>query len=139
VQTGTSTSTTSVIPIDNTIPQNTEGAELFTVSITPKSATSKLLIQMVVQAAPSSGAWMSIALFQDSGVNAIAATTLYTTVATAGVCIPLTYYMHAGTTSSPTFKLRYGPSGNTMVINGSSTQLFGGTLISSMTITEISA
>jgi hypothetical protein len=138
VQTGSFTSTTSQIPNDNTIPQNTEGTELFTVSITPNKTTSKLLIQAIVQCTTSTNAWGAIAVFQDSTANAIAATTAYITTGTGGICLALNYYMTSGTTSSTTFKLRYGPNGNTMYVNGSNNAIFNGVLISSMTVTEIS-
>ncbi len=46
-QTGAVASGTTVIPYDDTIPQNTEGDEYITRSITPKSATSKLVIDVV--------------------------------------------------------------------------------------------
>ena len=139
VQSGSLASTTTTIPLDNTIPQNTEGAELFTVSITPTSATTKLLITANVELSSSAGGWLIIAIFQDSTANAIAATTSYMASATGGVTIPLTYYMTSGTTSSTTFKLRYGQnSAGTTTVNASgANQIFGGVCISSMTVTEI--
>lgn len=140
VQTGALSSSATSMPLDNTIPQNTEGTELFTLSITPKSATSKLLIQVVVQTASSPANWLLLALFQDSTANAIASTAIYNTTNTGASCMPLNYYMTSGTTSATTFKLRYGQGGGgTMYINGSTSQLLGGSLISSMTITEIAA
>lgn len=141
LQSGTYASTTTVIPVDDTIPQNTEGAEFFTLAITPTSATSKLLIQLVVQTAPTTAGWITVALFQDSTVNALAAASIYNATSTGGSMIPLNYYMTAGTTSSTTFKMRYGPnSGVTAVINGSgATRQYGGVNITSMTITEIAA
>lgn len=139
VQSGALASTTTTIPLDNTIPQNTEGAELFTVSITPTSATTKLLITANVELSSSAGGWLIITIFQDSTANAIAATTSYMASATGGVTIPLTYYMTSGTTSSTTFKLRYGQNsaGTTTVNASASNQIFGGVCISSMTVTEI--
>jgi hypothetical protein len=138
VQTGAFSSTATIIPFDNTIPQNTEGAELFTLSITPKSATSKLLIVANVQATISNTGWPAIAVFQNSTANAIAATASYVGTSTGGVTIPFAYYMTSGTTSSTTFKLRFGTNSGTMYINSmGSSQLFGGVCISSMTISEI--
>jgi len=141
VQSGTYASTTTVIPVDDTIPQNTEGAEFFTLSITPTSATSKLLIQLVVQTAPTNAGWITVALFQDSIVNALAAEAMYNGTSTGGSMIPLNYYMTAGTTSSTTFKMRYGPNSSvTAVINGSGAgRDYGGVNITSMTIMEIAA
>jgi hypothetical protein len=141
VQTGAYASTTAIIPFDNTIPQNTEGTELFTVAITPISATSKLFISATLQMTQNPGNWVVIAIFQDSTANAVTATAGYIASATGGFPISLTNYMTAGTTSSTTFKLRYGPgnTGTTSVNSGGAGQVFGGVCISSMTIMEIAA
>lgn len=40
----TSGSTTTIIPLDNTTPQSTEGAEIITLSFTPTSASSRVLV-----------------------------------------------------------------------------------------------
>lgn len=139
VQSGSFTSSTGTFPFDNTIPQNTEGTELFTVSITPTSASSKLLIQAVACLGNSAGDWMTIALFQDSTANALAANLAYQATATGTLMMPVNYYMTAGTTSSTTFKIRYGSNGSTTYVNGNGSGKYGGTLISSLTVTEIAA
>lgn len=140
VQSGTYGSTTATIPLDNTIPQNTEGTEFFTLSITPTSATSKLLIQVGAQTAPTGAAWITIALFKDSIANALSAASTYQNVSTGANTQSLSYYMTAGSTSTTTFKLRYGITGGTAVINGTGgTALFNGTSSTYMTIMEIAA
>lgn len=143
VQTGAYSSTTAIIPLDSTIPQNTEGTELFTVSITPTSSTSKLLIQANVMFTVTASQWCIIALFQDSTANALAAVPAYINIATAGITTSMQYFMTAGTTSATTFKLRYGQptAGATIGINGPSggVAFFGGVCISGMTVTEIAA
>ena len=141
VQTGAYSSTTAQIPLDTTIPQNTEGTELFTVAITPTSSTSKLLIQVNVMFCVTASQWCTIALFKDSTANALAAVPAYINIATAGITTSMQYFMTAGTTSATTFKLRYGqPSaGATIGINGptAGAAFFGGVCISGMTIKEI--
>jgi hypothetical protein len=141
VQTGVYSSTTAILPLDTTIPQNTEGTELFTVAITPTSATSKLLIKVNVMFCVTASQWCTIALFQDSTANALIAVPAYINIATAGITTSMMYYMTAGTTSATTFKLRYGqPSaGATIGINGPTTgaAFFGGVCISGMTVMEI--
>ena len=47
VQDGASTSGTTAIPQDDTIPQNTEGDEYMTLAITPVNSNSKLKIEVV--------------------------------------------------------------------------------------------
>jgi hypothetical protein len=138
---GTYTNTTAQIPIDNTIPQNTEGTELMTVSITPTSSSNKLIIDVLVNACnDNSGRSQTIALFQDSTANALNASWAYQP---SGGTVPMSqmiikHYMTAGTTSSTTFKVRYGPSSlTTFAVNGDGSQKFGGVFISSITITEV--
>jgi hypothetical protein len=80
------------------------------------------------------------ALFQDSGANALATAWQFNANATSGNTINLTYWMTAGTTSATTFKVRGGAnSSGTTYFNAHpsfSTGVFGGTLASSITITE---
>lgn len=131
---------TTVIPLDNTKPQNTEGNQYMTLAITPTNSSHKLEIDVTVVATHSTaGAVMIVALFQDSTVDALAA------VAVGGGAsgtdtrtITFKYYMTAGTTSATTFKVRVGGSGaGTTTINGiGGTQIFGGVCTSSITITE---
>jgi hypothetical protein len=138
VQSGTVTTTTSAIPLDNTIPQNTEGAELFTASITPTRTSSKLLIQVTLIIAPNPANWIIGALFQDSIANALACSFGFMTTSTGAIILSFNHYMNAGTTSATTFKVRYGAPSGTTTINGSNgTPYFNGVASSSMTIMEI--
>jgi Pgp3 C-terminal domain len=139
-QTGTTASGSGTIPQDNTIPQNNEGTEFITASITPTSSSSKLLILVNLFASNNaSGFGLTAALFQDSTANALAATNVYQGTANGRVNLSLVYYMTAGTTSSTTFKVRAGGDSGTTYLNGVSTQYFGGVGISSLTIMEIAA
>jgi hypothetical protein len=72
-QTGAVATGTTAIPIDDSIPQNTEGAEFMTLAITPTNTSNKLLIQVVMQLSTNADANIGIALFQDSTANALAA------------------------------------------------------------------
>lgn len=140
-QTGAVSTTTTTIPFDDTIPQNTEGAEFMTLAITPSSATNLLVITVVVHGAfsGSDGNIMIAALFQDSTANALA-------VGADGIFglgiageISFVYSMTAGTTSSSTFKVRAGMNAaGTFTFNGSGgNRRFGGVYSSSITIQEI--
>jgi hypothetical protein len=132
---------TGTIPQDNTIPQNTEGTEFMTLSITPTSASNKLRIDVVVNGAGNATNSWIVALFQDSTANSLAAISY--NIAANNVVSPasFTYYMTAGTTSSTTFKVRCGLiSAGTYTFNGQSGgQLLGGVMASSITIMEIAA
>ena len=140
-QSGAVATTTTIIPADDTIPQITEGAQFLSLVITPISATSKLLIQTVMQLSINSGSTCSTALFQDATANALAASLSYSAVASAVAIQSINYFMTSGTTSATTFTVRFGPAGGTTVtVNGfAGGRIFGGVGYSSITITEIAA
>lgn len=130
---------TTIIPLDDTIPQNTEGDQYMTQAITPTSATSKLVIEVVVMGAHSVAATDHIvALFQDSTANALAAVANNQATANGRTTTTLKHIMTAGTTSSTTFKIRVGGhQAGTFTFNGhSSTRDFGAITKSSIYITE---
>jgi hypothetical protein len=110
----TSASTTTTIPFDATIPQNTEGAEIETVSITPSDTAHKLLIEGSIDVTDMSAENVfTLALFQDSTADALAVITQTNNSTGFPQSIHIRHYMDAGTTSSTTFKLRYGPNSGT--------------------------
>jgi hypothetical protein len=134
---------TTTIPLDNTIPQNTEGTEFMTRSITPTSASSVLEIK--VQAyfdKPSSVIQIIGAFFVDSTADAIAAQILSASANNdGGANFCMTYYVSAGSTSARTYKFRAGPAtAATVYFNQLTTgAAFGGVSYASMTVTEYSA
>lgn len=138
-ETGAVATGTTIIPVDDTIPQSTEGDQYMSLAITPKSATSRLRIEVRFNYAHSTNDVVSVALFQDATANAIAATSNW--IGSGGLlgAIDLTHEMTSGTTSATTFKVRAGPnSGGTTTFNGvSGGRIFGGVMASSITITEI--
>lgn len=140
-QTGALSTGTTVMPWDDTIPQNTEGDQYMTLAITPKSTTNKLKIDVVWHGSSTSGGQIQVALFQDTTANALAAFSAYQATATGGLAISFTHYMTAGTTSSTTFKVRAGNSaaGTTSFNGQSGVRRLGGVMASSITITEITA
>lgn len=138
-QTGTFATGTTSIPLDNTIPQNTEGTEFMTLAITPNSASNKLKITVVISGGSTSSDDCIAALFQDSTANALACG-IYTNNSGGNEqsFISFIHYMTAGTTSSTTFKVRAGAQGGTFCFNGGNgSARFGGVLASSITIEEI--
>lgn len=132
---------TTVLPYDDTIPQNTEGDEYLTLAITPKFSTSKLKIDAVLNFGTTANAVVTAALFQDSTAGALAAAGERSAATNTLLQVDLTHFMTAGTTSSTTFKIRAGPSAAaTLTFNGdSSARRYGGVIASSLTITEIRA
>lgn len=132
------TSTAATIPGDDTIPQITEGFQILSASITPKSATNKLKITVNALLSNSAIVTSGCALFQDSNANAIAASTMTVGAAGWSIALPLTCYITAGTTSLTTFTVRVGATGGTTYINGNTVgRYYGGIGTSNITIEEI--
>lgn len=131
---------TTVFPVDDTIPQNTEGDEYMTLAITPTNSANILLIEVVFigsnSAAPLN---IGVGLFQDTTAGALAGAINYTAAAAAINTIAFSYRMTAGTTSATTFKVRAGgESAGTLTFNGvGGNRRLGGVIASSITITEI--
>ena len=143
-QTGALTTGTTLLPADDTIPQNTEGFEVMTLAITPKFATSMLIIQSVAHVSVSiAGSYrLQSALFQDTTASALAASSMWAD--SGNQCQSeqiINHKMTSGTTSATTFKIRVGTQvAGTLSFNGSSgVRLFGGVMASSITIWEIAA
>ena len=142
VQTGAVASGTTLIPSDDTIPQNSEGDEYMTLAITPTDASNKLKIDVVLFASHSrDGSWIPSALFQDSTTGALASMfgNYNAGSALAGAGESFTHYMTAGTTSATTLKVRVGGShtGTTTFNGQGGGRKHGGVMASSITITEI--
>lgn len=133
----------TAMPYDDTIPQNTEGDQYMSATITPLASSSTLLVEVVAMVA-SATASLHIcgALFRDTTANAFAATAVYEEAAVSkNRLLVLSASVAAGSTAATTFKFRAGvDSGATMTFNGSANaRKFGGITISSIRITEISA
>lgn len=136
-QTAASITTATQIPADNTIPQNTEGAEMLTVSITPKNASNVLVIEANVWGSVNAVANFSIAVFVDTTADAIGATTCVISASQYQEACVLKFSLSAGSTSARTYKLRFGPNTATGSINGPTTNTyFNGVGYSYLQVTE---
>jgi hypothetical protein len=132
--------TTAIIATDDTIPQNTEGAEFMTISITPTNSNSTLIIEFFSWGSASNIAAVTLSLFEDSNVNAFYA--VAAGVSSGNACSP--FYIRttlpAISMSSRTYKLRFGPSYGvtaTMLRTNANASFYGSTDSATFTITEI--
>jgi hypothetical protein len=139
VETGAVATGTTVMPNDDTIPQITEGNEYMTLAITPKSATSKLVIEVVWNGSSSVNGTLAMGLFQDSTANALAAVLNTPGNTDYSTNISLTHVMVSGTTSATTFRVRVGSNAaSTTTFNGTAgTRRLGGVMASSIVIREV--
>lgn len=138
-QTGATASGTITIPVDDTIPQNTEGTEFMTQAITPRSAANMLHVHHSALYTLTATASVIAAVFQDTTANALAVSLITIPVADYATAISVDHLMLAGTTSATTFKLRAGGNNaSTIRINGGSgARFFGGVASAVMQVTEI--
>lgn len=128
----------TTIALDATPPQNTEGVEFLSCSITRKSASSKIRIQANCMIGSSVNATVIVALFQDAVSDAIAAVpiTIGGTDHTQDATIDVE--VDSGATGSTTFTLRVGSNTGTGYVNRSTSisDLLGSAGLSSMRVTE---
>ena len=139
-QTGLVSGSTT-IPIDDTIPQNTEGVDAsMDLAITPASTSNRLLINVSATASGSGGGSVVVALFQDSTANALACAFSYLNHTNYPIgTIAFAHEMEAGTTSETTFKVRFGShTGTSYLNNEGAARRYGGTSTTSITIFEYS-
>jgi hypothetical protein len=141
-QTGAMATGTGTIPLDDTIPQISEGTEFMTAAITPAAASNLLQIDVVFNGSNSAGAGtMIVALFRDATTDALACAAQV--MANSGVLthVRFLHRVTAGSTAATTFRVRAGFStAATVTFNGSlGARLFGGVMSSSITVTEIRA
>jgi hypothetical protein len=138
-ETGAVATGTTTIPLDDTIPQNTEGDQYMSLAVTPTNALSTLLIDVVLVCSSSVAGEPIVALFQDTTANALAAASVRADSGGTMMTVSFRHKMTAGTTSATTFKVRAGPdTAGTLTFNGrSGARLFGGVMASSITIIEV--
>jgi hypothetical protein len=127
----------TVIPLDDTIPQITEGDQYMTQAITPTSAINKLRIAYHGWYNLPNAHTSIIALFQDATANAIASVSAYGVNPIIG---SLVHIMTAGSTSTTTFSIRIGGTLDSVQFNGwNGGRMFGGVSNNTLEIEEIFA
>lgn len=132
-----STATTTingVIPADTSIPQIGEGTQIFSEAFTPKSASSVIRLRSEVIFNGSGSIAVTIAFFQDSTANAIAAKGF----STGGLRddIQIAHDVSLGSVTPVTFSVRIGVGSGSIDLNGGASFTFGGLQKSIFTIEE---
>ena len=140
VTTNTPATTTSLIPIDDTIPQNTEGAEFITATITPTNASSNLIIEFEAWCSASVANTLTFALFRDSDADAIQTTGKRIAATNIIEQCRLKYIVSAESTSARTYKIRYGSvsAGTSSILRAATVApVYGNSDSANFTITEV--
>jgi len=130
-------STAVAIPNNDSIPHNTQGVQVLTGSITPRKTTNLIVVSVIIPVASNGANHLTVALFKDADVNAIAATNVTLSSADYMLQETLEHKLVAGTTGAINFAVRVGPNGGTLYVNGTSVgRRYGGALSAYLKITE---
>lgn len=132
----------TILPYDDTIPQNTEGDEIVTAALTPTSTTNRIRVSFSgFGSSASGGLSMAAALFIDTAAGAVKATAVTSAAGNEPAQLMLVYEYVPGDTSSHTYKIRVGASSATDCrLNGTlAARVFGGVAASTLIIEEIKA
>jgi hypothetical protein len=133
---GPQVTSNEIIPHDDTAPLSTEGTQLFSRAITPKSATSKIRIEVEMHFTNASGAGVDGALALFRGTTCIAVGPFEVT-SNGGQLAKLIFEEVSGSTSARTYSLRYGTStASVTTVNDTAAGDYGNLIVSSMTTSE---
>ncbi len=130
---------TTIIPHDNTIPQNTEGDQYLSQAITPTSACNLLDVSSRVCLSNTGAGYLAAALFQDSVASALAAIVEWQNTFSAETLLSLDWLQLAGVNVSTTFKVRGGghAAGTTTFNGNTGNPFYGGVMNSYLAIKEL--
>lgn len=129
------------IPADDTIPQNTEGTQIISLSFTPKSTTNRLRLRFRGEVALAAAGSAGAAIFSSASANALRAGYVYLGNLNSPGELVLEHEFVPATTSALAFTVRVGPLGSgTARMNGTTAgRVFGGAMAATLVIEEIAA
>lgn len=136
------TGITAVIPIDDTIPQQGEGTQLLTATISPKATTNRLRVTVSGSGGTASIAQSVCAIFRDAIANALHSVVISTADASNIPNFSTTFEFVPGTTSPVNINVRFGPNtGGTFYPNATvgGARLLGGNAKITLVVEEIAA
>lgn len=137
----TYTTATTDMPIDNSIPQITEGDEILSVAITPVNASSTIRVRFRAYVGASAAGLGGCALFVDATAAALDAVPFSVAGTTSFAHPTLEHSESAASTTLRTYRIRCGPDVGTPVsvrINGdASARVFGGVGKATLEVEEI--
>lgn len=128
----------SIIPVDDTIPLVTEGAQIISVSLTPKTTTNKLRVWFLGQATAATVANIMTALFV--GSTCIDAQYIQPAAADAALDIGMVAEFSPASVAAQTIQVRIGIqiAATVVRLNGTSAaRLFGGASNATLIVEEI--
>lgn len=128
----------TTIPLDDTIPQITEGTEILTATITPKSTSNRIRLRFT-GGVSNAAVWVIGALFRDAVANALAARFMFVSSSGGEITMGLEFEEAAPSTSAITYRVRVGSNTGNAYLNGDTgTRYGGGSSIATLVVEEIS-
>lgn len=131
-------SMSTVIPFDDTKPQNTEGTQILSASITPTSASNYVRVRFYLCLGRQSNTDPNLvcALFRTGTTDSIYS--VFQGFSDRSLFISGEYVDSPASTSAQTYSLRIGPDTSVSIyLNGVSSRLLGGASIASLILEEI--
>lgn len=132
----------ATIPDDDTIPQNTEGTEILSASITPKSVTNRIRVRFQCFVGYINDKVATAAAFINSNTDAARSAGVYFTNNDEVKMLCLEFEYVPGTETAQTIAIRVGKdtAATNMRLNGyQSGRLYGGTAAATLIVEEIAA
>lgn len=127
------------IPVDDTIPTSSEGMEMMSISVTPTTSTSRMVLRVAGMFASGMLTTISGTMIVHGDSSAFAATTTYIDTANQTRGFNMVAEHVPGSMSPLTYKFRFGAGSSSVRPNGSASgRLFGGTSKWVMTVEEFS-
>lgn len=133
---------TTTVPIDDTIPQSTEGDQALAGSYMVISGTSQLRVRFEGVVGTDAGGTREVvvALYQDAGADAIGAVFIELAASFFAPVSFEAWVPSPGAGVSTTFAVRIGPNAGTAYLNGTSgSRYLGGAIRSSLRLSEFEA
>jgi hypothetical protein len=134
---GTQQTITASIPADNSIPQITEGVQIFSLTMTPKSTSNRMKVLFSANILNLSAIqYTVVALFEG---NTCVGASRWTQASNGLAPISLQFYFNPSSTSETVYTMRLGPNSGTCYFNGNgSGPTLGGLNKSKFYIEELS-
>lgn len=127
-------------PLDDTIPQNTEGNLIYTTPITPLSANSTLWVRGLLQCTSGSVTQGLIACIHRDGAQASVCSLGWNQTVNGFNSLVVEGFLPANSTAPTVFTLRAGAGASNFAVNGSTAaRLYGGVFNSMLQVWELAS
>lgn len=141
----TNTNIATVLPSDDTVPNDTEGGSVISKAFTPTSATNRVVCRFTGFGScdNAGGGDIAAALFSSTATSALDAVAATISSANEMACLALQYEYLPGVATAITYTVRFGPgsggAGNARLNGTAAARRFGGVAAAKLIIEEVQA